>query len=193
MDWNQCYSVFWDIWLHVPVWDLICFPITPVSFQNDTSRVIPDWYGYVWGQELGLLILEGHLQSRSIMVHATISIGVWKVQSCIARQGARDRGPCLRGFGTFTGAETPWEEGRGWAWAVPTPRPISFLQRNALPQSGEAGTPRGGSMFYRGFGVKPRFILQRRNIASRSPCFWYHMDFHRPFIKPSWICADGRK
>lgn len=48
-------------------------------------------------------------------------------------------------------------------------------------------------MFYLGFGVKPRFIFPRRNIASQSPCFWYHMDFHRAFMKPSWTCADRIK
>jgi len=78
-----------------------------------------------------------------------------KVQSCVVSQGAQDCSPSLHEFGTFIGAEVPWEEAQGCAWAVSTPQSRSFLQLNALPESREAGTQQGGSMFYMGFGVKP--------------------------------------
>lgn len=77
----------------------------------------------------------------------------------MASQGAQDRSPCPQEFGTFIGAEMPWEEAQGCAWVASTPQSRSFLQLNALLESREAGTQRGGGMFYMGFGVKPRFIF----------------------------------
>lgn len=122
------------------------------SFQIDTGIA----------EAKSLLLFKGHLQSRSIMVLDTVSIGVGKVRSCIASQGAQDHSPCFREFGTFVGAEMPLEG----STPMSTPQSRSFLQLNALPESREAGTQRGGNMFYLGFGVKLRFIFQRRNMLA---------------------------
>lgn len=67
---------------------------------------------------------------------ATISIGVWKVQSCIASQGAQDCSPCLQEFGTFIGAGMPWEEAPG---CVNTPvKILSSAQCSTWEQRGWA-------------------------------------------------------
>lgn len=61
--------------------------------------------------------------------------------------------------------------------------PVKILPSAERPTWKQRGWDTAGRKHVlHGFGVKPRFTFQRRN-----------MDFHRPFIKPSWTCADRIK